>query len=111
MKTEITAGRYTVQVTVNLYAQDRQDAYRQIRRALSNKRDGVEFVDAEDTKIEPFCANLLASDEHGEWGDERDLAVEGTTLCATCLANKKCELCDEPAGAGGALCPACETSR
>jgi len=82
-------GRYTVEVTVTVWADSRRHAYRQIQHALSNKRDGVEFVDAEDTQIEPYCANLLASDEHGEFGDERDLAVEGSTLCKACLEQAK----------------------
>ncbi|HMF95118.1 MAG TPA: hypothetical protein VKE96_12520 [Vicinamibacterales bacterium] len=82
-------GRYTVQVTVQVWADDRQDAYRQIQQALSRKRDGVEFVDAEDTLIEPLCAHLSGAEydpDHWSYGDWRDLAVTGTRYCADCLA-------------------------
>jgi len=77
-------GRYTVQVTVTVWANNRSDAYRQIKNVLSDRKDNVTFVDAEDTNIEPFCANLDL-DTHDEYGDERDLAVAGGNLCAACL--------------------------
>jgi hypothetical protein len=81
------SGRYTVRVTVTLFADSRRDAYRQIQRALNAdaRRHGIDYIDAEDTLIEPFCANLQL-DTHGEFGDHRDLALDGSPLCAACLA-------------------------
>ena len=75
-------GRYTVLVTVTVFADSRRDAYRQIERALARKADGVTYVDAEDTQLEPFCANEAAHDCY----EATDLAVAGTSLCAACLA-------------------------
>jgi hypothetical protein len=79
-------GRYTVHVTVTVLADNPRDAYRQIERALAaDKRNGVTFVDAEDVKVEPFCANVGEDGEDGHDADsDRDVAVEGSTLCATC---------------------------
>lgn len=83
MPTTAVPGRYTVQVTVTVFADDRQDAYRQIERYLGQdyRKHGITYVDAEDTKIEPFCSNV----ESHDMNDANDLAVEGTRLCAKCV--------------------------
>lgn len=75
-------GRYTMQVTVTLFADSPRDAYQQIDRALGAdwRRHRIDFVDAEETRVEPFCCNYDTHDMEGE----ADLAVEGTTLCAAC---------------------------
>src|SRR5262245_42219457 len=86
MSTQAVPGRYRILVTVTVFASNRQDAYRQVRNALSRRNDAVEFIDCEDIEIEPYCANL---DDHGEYGDQRDLAVEGQTVCAACIAARE----------------------
>lgn len=83
----INPGRYTVQVTVTVLADSRQDAYRQIERYLGqdHRKHGITYVDAEDTKLEPVCAN--AGDVH-DFDSERDVAVDGSDLCAACLEDQ-----------------------
>lgn len=75
-------GRYTMQITATVYANNRREAYTQIESALSRRNDGVEYVDAEDIKIEPYCLHVLSVGM--EYGGDRDLAEPGSALCATC---------------------------
>ena len=82
-------GRYTLQVTVTLYADSRSDAYQQVERVLSQRHyndrfSAVTFVDAEDIQIEPYCN----SPEHEDRSDDTDLAVKGLALCTVCLARE-----------------------
>jgi hypothetical protein len=74
-------GRYTLLITAKVYASSRRDAYNQIERVLEKRRDGLEYIDAEDIKIEPYCIHVEAGITYE---DERDLAILESPLCATC---------------------------
>src|SRR5262245_1668364 len=110
----INPGRYTVQVTVTVFADSRHDAYRQIQRTLAAdaRRHGIVFVDAEDTKLEPFCSNAEAHD----MSSAADLAVDDSNLCANCLALARAGKCPArtddgpctPFGTGGSTCEYCD---
>lgn len=75
-------GRYTLLITAKVYASSRRDAYNQVERALAKRRDGLEYIDAEDIKIEPYCIHVDAGQSYE---DERDLAMLESPLCAICL--------------------------
>lgn len=79
MTTKAVPGRYTMQITATVYANNRREAYRLTERAIDSRE--LSFVDAEDTKIEPYCVHVDAGQSYE---DERDLAVAGSALCAIC---------------------------
>ena len=60
-------GRYTMQVTLTLFADSPRDAYQQIDRALGAdwRRHRITFVDAEETRVEPFCCHYETHDRGG----------------------------------------------
>lgn len=82
-KTDKAPGRYTVDITATLYADNQWDAYRQVERALD--RSQIALVEVEDTRVEPYCVHVDIGLWYGNGrNNERDLAAEGSALCAAC---------------------------